>query len=450
MQIVANANDAILAILKKITMKSSTNRLSCYCVESMVEEGVLLFNLLTRELLLLTPEEYTNINQLDYLQDHWFLVPQDIKEKECADLIKCILANQKKKSNEITSYTIFTTTDCNARCFYCFELGCIRVPMTNHTALKVVDYIKAHCGGKPIRITWFGGEPLMNTGVIDTICDGLQREGITFDSRIISNGYLFDELMIQKAVANWNLYRVQISLDGTEQVYNKIKAYIHKGENAYQRVLNNIGMLLDASVQVVIRLNMDLYNAEDLLKLMDELASRFAEKKGLFVYAHHLFKNGISMAAMHSDEEWEKRDAAMRCLEEKILKFGFSAPSGISKNIPINKCMADSNNAVTILPGGDIGLCEQHTEKEVIGTVDSDVVDLATIASWKEKIPAIPECDSCFYYLDCIKLQKCSNDGMCYRQYREDRRRKVQRQMVNEYKKWRDHIDFDGEDMAEC
>ena len=323
--------------------------------------------------------------------------------------------------------------------------------MTNETAIKVVDYIKAHCGGKPIKITWFGGEPLMNAGVIDTICEGLHREGVVFDSRIISNGYLFNEFLVQKAAANWNLYRVQISLDGTEQVYNKIKAYIHKEENAYQRVLRNIGMLLDASIQVVIRLNMDLYNAGDLLKLMDELASRFMGKKGMYVYAQHIYKTGISMAEMHNDEEWEKRDVAMRCLEEKILEYGFSAPNGIPKSIPINKCMADSDNAVTILPDGKIGVCEQHTDKELIGAVDSDVVDSATVASWKKRIPAVPECDSCFYYFDCIKLQKCSNDGLCYRQYREERRRKVKRAMVNEYKKWSRCTNLDGEeDIAEC
>jgi len=47
-------------------------------------------------------------------------------------------------------------------------------------------------------------------------------------------------------------------------------------------------------------------------------------------------------------------------------------------------------SAMTILPDG-------HIDRE--GFVE------ATIQSWKETIPAIPECDTCFYYPTCIRLK---------------------------------------------
>ena len=101
------------------------------------------------------------------------------------------MKTRQKKSNEITGYTIFPTTDCNARCFYCFELGRSRIKMSIETAQKVVQYIKAHCGGKKVNISWFGGEPLFHQEAIDTICDGLRAEGVEFASTMVSNGYLF-------------------------------------------------------------------------------------------------------------------------------------------------------------------------------------------------------------------------------------------------------------------
>ena len=139
MKTISTANESVLAILKRFKQSCETCRLMHYCVEQHVDDGVLLFNLLTREVVHLSKEEYTHITELDYLRDHWFLVPKDANEKEYTDLVKWVLTNKQKKSKNITGYTIFPTTDCNARCFYCFELGRSRIPMTPETAEKTAS-----------------------------------------------------------------------------------------------------------------------------------------------------------------------------------------------------------------------------------------------------------------------------------------------------------------------
>ena len=123
MEILSCANETVLQILKKFKQSDPQYRLLRYCVGTPVEDGVLLFNLLTRELLLLTEEESAHLMEHQYLKDHLFLVPADANEKEYADLVRWFLKTRKKKPKNIISYTIFPTTDCNARCFYCFELG---------------------------------------------------------------------------------------------------------------------------------------------------------------------------------------------------------------------------------------------------------------------------------------------------------------------------------------
>ena len=266
---------------------------------------------------------------------------------------------------------------------------------------------------------------------------------------MISNGYLFDANLVKKAADKWNVKWVQITLDGTEAVYNRIKAFIYKDQNPYQVVLSNIERLLNASVGVCIRLNMDLHNADNLLELIDELTRRFSGKKGLTVYAHHLFQGNKPMAEIHTDEEWKERDAAMHRLEQKIKEGGFDIKSGISKGIKINHCMADSGKAVTILPDGNVGLCEHFSENEFIGHIDREGFDSTVIASWKERIPTIPECAECFLYPECIKLKKCSNESMCYRQFRRDKLRTTQRRMVNEYENWKNNVEVDDEDDAQ-
>ena len=169
MQIISPASEAVLKILKQFKSGGAIYRPLDYCVEQPVEGGMLLFNLLTRELVLLTAEEYAHRDGLAELKERWFLVPEDANEKEYADLVKWVLSNRQKKTKNITGYTIFPTTDCNARCFYCFELGRSRIPMNNETAQKTARYIKAHCGGETVSIRWFGGEPLFNQAAIHTI-----------------------------------------------------------------------------------------------------------------------------------------------------------------------------------------------------------------------------------------------------------------------------------------
>lgn len=448
MQIISPASESVLKILKQFKSSGETCRLLHYCTEQAVEDGVLLFNLLTRELLLLTEAEYVNMTELAELKDHWFMVPEDTNEKEYADLVKWVLSTRQKKTKNITGYTIFPTTDCNARCFYCFELGRSRIPMNEETARSTARYIQAHCGGEVVSIRWFGGEPLFNRQAIDTICNSLRNNHVDYKSTMVSNGYLFDAETVANAVKDWNLRHVQITLDGTEPVYNKTKAFIYKDGSAYQRVLSNIGLLLDAGVIVQIRLNMDLYNAENLLKLVEELSDRFAERKGLHVYAHHIFDGNKPMAGMYTAEEWEKRDAALRRLEDTIFTCRLAGKGGISKKPRLNFCMADSGRSVTVLPDGNIGLCEHYSESEFIGHIASDCFNQTVVKSWKERIPEIPECADCFYYPDCIQLKKCASGSVCFHQMRQELLRQTRRQMKNEYDKWRSNAQAEEEDES--
>lgn len=447
MEIICNANQSVLSILRNFVKKDNCTRWIHYSVQLQVDNGVLIFNLLTRELIYLSRDEYTHYTELEYLKEHWFLVPEETKEKEFADFVRLVLRNRKNKSNEITGYTIFTTTDCNARCFYCFELGRSRIPMSNETAYKVASYIVAHCGKKKVNICWFGGEPLFNIDAIEIICRELKSKNVQFVSRMVSNGFLFNDEIVNEAVCDWYLKSVQITLDGTEKIYNKTKAFIYRDCNPYKIVIDNIDRLLAAGISVSIRLNMDLYNADDLLTLSEELGQRFANNDKLSVYAHHLFDADLSMAEMHDDVEWEKRDVAMRRLTNCLDQNGLLGRSGVSKNIKLNYCKADSGSAVTILPDGSIGLCEHFSEDEFIGHIDCNEFDSAVMASWKETMPEIPECAECFYYLDCIKLKKCVNGRDCYRQFRKERLRSTQRKMLCSFEQWQSKTFYESNDI---
>lgn len=433
MIVISKPQEIVLQILGAPRTSEQGYRLLHFCVQTEVQEGVLLYNLLTCELLLLRNDEASSILDMDYLRRNWFVVPVGLDDCEIAEMVRWVMTNTMPKSDHITSYTIFPTTDCNARCFYCYELGRSRIPMSDETAKQVVSYISDHCGGNKVRLTWFGGEPLYNLNAIDIICDGLSANQIEYQSFMVSNAYLFNNEIVKKAVENWHLKSVQITLDGTEKVYNKSKAFIYKNVNPYTTVLDNIDRLLNAGIQVRIRFNVDLHNGEDLVALVKELALRFPHDPKPFVYTHLLFDaeyNG-------TEETLAPRYEHIRRIEEQIEKSGFSSKAGIKKHLPLNRCMADLDSAVTILPSGDIGVCEHHSEDEFIGHLSSEGKDQKTISSWRERVPAEPECANCFFYPHCIRLKKCSSMTICRPYVREDNMRRVLQQMKNQYNKYR-------------
>lgn len=438
MKQIINAHHTILNILGKAQPSASGYRLMKYCISLQTADGILLFHTLTRELLLLTPEEYADALTSAYLREHWFVIPETLCEKELVELVRWVRQSLNKSPTAITNYTILTTTDCNARCFYCYERGCTKVSMDAETARKIIAYIKEHCGGQKVKLSWFGGEPLVNYPVIDQICQGLALEGVDFESQMTSNAYLLDDAIIAKTVGDWKLKGIQITLDGTEEVYNRSKAFIYRDGSAYQVVLGNIARALEAGLSILIRLNMDLNNAEDLLALADELAARFANQKKLRVYAHLLFDTEDPENKRHSHEEWERLYASLHQLEEKLLRYGLSnaGKKGLRRDLPMSHCMADSGNAVVIVPDGHIGLCEHFTESEFIGHIDSTEFDRDVIASWRERRDELPECGDCFYYPECVNLKKCNGTQKCCESVRESIRRDTQQAMRNEYLRW--------------
>ena len=116
-------------------------RLMTYVVQQPVADGLLLYNMLTCSLVLLTPDEAADITMQQELIDCWFLVPQEHDDQKLCRQIRQMAALLKPAAKAITGYTILTTTGCNARCFYCFEKGTKPVTMTAETADKVARYI---------------------------------------------------------------------------------------------------------------------------------------------------------------------------------------------------------------------------------------------------------------------------------------------------------------------
>lgn len=449
MQIILPPSGNTIKILGKARSAEQGLRWMHYVLAQPVDGGVLVFHTLTRALLLLTPEEYAAPDTVPDLRDGWFRVPQEMNDQKYADQVRFIRRTMQKEPEHITSYTIFTTTDCNARCFYCYEMGRSRVPMSDETAHKAAAYIAAHCGGEKVHLHWFGGEPLFNKQVIDIICTDLTEKGIVYESMIISNGYLFDGATVEQAVSHWKLKSVQITLDGTEEIYNRSKAFIYKdGKSPYQVVLANIQRLLDAGVSVHIRLNMDEHNADNLMELADELHERFGGKGKFSVYSHTLFEFAGNKANIRAQEERRQLYQKQQRLRKKLDDCGIGTSYYLRQKLRIRQCMADSGGSLTILPNGELGLCEHYSENNLVGHLDSEELDTAVVQSFRECWEQTENCKTCFYYPECIRLKKCAEYKECFSEMRDEYREMLLGGMLNAYAAWQKNEEADEAEPA--
>ena len=420
---------------------------SSFVISKEVPEGQLLFQTLTCEMVLACKGQ-EDMSKDEYLREHLFVVPESLDEKKFADQYRTLrkMIDTVDDENITSSYTIMTTTDCNARCFYCYEKGRSRIPMSEKTAMKVASLIKRNNtklpkDNKEVNLRWFGGEPLYNGKVIDLICSELEKSGVPFKSSMTSNGYLFDDDTVKRAVNLWKLQKVQITLDGTEDIYNRSKAFIYDGAaSPYRRVVRNIGLLLDAGIKVSVRLNLGLHNADDLFALVRSLSDLYGGRKDFGCYAHVLFEESAGSGNVRqTDESRRQVYEKLEQLESLMADLGIKGKgSSLPKEARQNWCMADSGKSLMIAPTGDIGLCEHYSEDHFISHIDSaDVVDKAMVAEFRQRREEIGLCNNCPVYPQCIRLKMCGESTNCTPEKVENQVNQIKFAMVRTYEKYR-------------
>jgi radical SAM protein with 4Fe4S-binding SPASM domain len=266
---------------------------------------------------------------------------------------------------------------------------------------------------------------------------------------MISNGYLFNDSIIAEAKEEWLLEKVQITLDGTEQTYNRCKAYIYKDVNAYRRVIGNIHKLQDAGIHVSIRLNIDMHNAENLSELADELQKEFTNPKGISVYLHALFEEVKGSKAIHDEEKRKFVFDQINDIESRLKDYGFTRPRSLNRKVKTNRCMADSDHSALIVPDGHIGKCEHYSDDHFVGHIGNEEWDALMIDNFRDTRDEIEACATCFDYPNCIWLKLCENSTNCYQEERDHDLNKLRQSMMRAYNKYKDQQEDEIQDEAQ-
>ncbi len=340
--------------------------------------------------------QFSDLSLVEAFTDNGFLLPEFTDEYQRYDYYQGILNNQLQ---DYMHYTIALTSRCNARCIYCYEEGVPQFDMSLETAEKFTEML---CKSeKQIDITWFGGEPLLKTDLIQYITQTLHKNNKPFDSGIITNGSLLTEHMIASQFPEWGISWVQISLDGMKDEYLRRKCYYSSRTDIFEHVISNIESLVKQGISVSVRLNMDAANSKECIEVAGYLKEKFSETQYLIAYPAFL------------------EDAA-NALNDDTQRFSYSGqvyqlyPPGNSllTNIPkINNCYFQQQGAFVIDTDGSILCCERDIgrQKTKIASLQT-ITALDTLHKSRASFPAVRErCRTCAYY------PKCS--GGCFAAY---------------------------------
>lgn len=318
---------------------------------------------------------------------------------------------------------ILPTEECNFRCKYCYE-SFRKKKMSLEKQNAIIAYVKKNISRyKSLRLSWFGGEPLIAMDVIEylskNIMDICRKNRCHFTADITTNGYLLSEDVMRKLLS-FKVASYQITIDGLEETHN-LKKPLSGGGQTYETIVHNIRAIREhvktTWFKFTIRTNMTA-------QMLDELPQFHRNMKEITQGDHrfsHLFRfvgdwggeNKISeIKECMVDQQGPEASNIFKKMLDDALFFGIDAHMAYFEQGAI--CYAAQFNSFVIDSQGTIRKCTCHldNEKNAIGELLDDgsmVIDEAKHNQWIQVMPMEGlekckelECQKCFFRPNCM------------------------------------------------
>ena len=441
MLIIQEPNDRVGKKITPIKDKRKKYRWLHYLYFKEVDNYILIYNLLTTCLIRLDKEEYNNYLNIDELKDLIFVVPKDYPEYDIYQYFFSYFKTKEDYSLKggLRSYTIMSTSKCDAHCKYCYENGMKRQHMDDHTLNNLIRLIKDNynINHEKVEIGMFGGEPMFYQKVWDKLFTSLKEADIPYNSIFISNGYLMNEKLVDKMVNLYHTTSGQIPIDGTEKNYNKIKNFIYKDDpSPFRTVINNAKNLLGKGIRLIFRINFDPKDFSDQEQVGLQLLEEFKDypQNMWNVYFHELF----------GEYDYETQNNIIKFLDKHKNHIGYIIKNDYLPTLmATEKCMTDSMYSIMINSNGDLYKCESLPKEGLIGNLNDYYDKGIEIESDKVKEHAygylvLEECKTCQFKPECLLFKYCSIPSIDKCPLTEKRQIEmyIDKAIVNNYKRY--------------
>lgn len=318
----------------------------------------------------------------------------------------------KRFKNNRLILTINPTLDCNFACPYCFEGERTRRYMTDEVENSIIEYVQRHRHAESIRVTWFGGEPLLAFKRIKTLTQKFLQLDKDYSAGIITNGYLLTERIISE-FNDLNIKSVQITLDGLAATHDKRRC-LRNGGATFERIVANVKKLNEEcpDIKISIRVNIDKNNEDDFIKVYSMFNSE-VYNKSISVYpafVEDMSKDKSNECVCNSHEQ-------NTFLKKINAKYGLD----FNKFYPISgrqECAIRNPYCVVIGPDGELYKCwnDVGDPTKIYGYLDGRITNEKLLLKYLMASDPFddPHCK------ECILLPICSGGCPYFRIKRDE------------------------------
>lgn len=260
---------------------------------------LMLFNTITREVV--SAEDDLNCSSIEMGIKH---------RNQIEQIEECIKQNSTQQM-----LTIIPTTNCNARCWYCFEKGMSRYDMSSNIIDGTINFIKSSFNDSNIKLNWSGGEPLMNIEAIIRITDALNDAGYKLHTSVTTNGSILPpDFLSYIKQANADI-SFGITIDEINEAYNITKRIsITNNIDPFQNLIKNIHCLLESGIRVSIRINFsNIDRAKIIYSFLEEEFAGY-NRNLIYIYFAYIWNS--------SEKDNIALNNAIECI--KHIKNGYS------------------------------------------------------------------------------------------------------------------------------
>lgn len=310
---------------------------------------------------------------------------------------------QRSMSRLDTSYltlTIAPTTACNFKCIYCYESGIAPLSTNAQPELleETVAFVKLFKNTKYLRVTWYGGEPLLQFDYIEKLSHKLMSLIDNYQAHMVTNAYLLDKEKSQK-LKELKISAIQVTIDGLEDVHNSRRP--HKQHNdSFQRIIQNLDDLFTIypEISMGFRINVDKSNESEYHRIYEYLKERYG-------------KYNINIHPGYVTDEFST-ETNNCCFEmDEVNKFILAQYD--NHNIPISlyprplfgECSARHITSFVIGPKGELYKCwnDIGIKNKTIGTVKELSLSHELLLKYLlENDPlSNTDCENCFCFPIC-------------------------------------------------
>lgn len=241
------------------------------------DEKYILFNTLKGSIFVVDSETRDSLekNDLSSLNEEFIrlfvkneiVVEDELNEQE----VYRLLYERSKYVLPVTSVDVVTTYACNLACIYCYEgKGELENKSmderTARCALKFIYRLATHENNTGLRVTLFGGEPLLNMPV-NLILAKESRKWCEENSKdffmsAVTNGTLFTERNVEDLAQYSCSFLVVV--DGPHKIHDQRRIY-KSGNGTFNDIIDGLHRVTDHGLKIKIRINMDETNKDHIV-----------------------------------------------------------------------------------------------------------------------------------------------------------------------------------------